>query len=148
MTAGDVDCSALATQVGGDHYKNFAIQPVEFALVNGLNAAQANIVKYLVRDKSPDDIAKAAHYCELWLEMWRAGRLDVFGACLMRREREDVPIISVAGFVYANKINDPIVAAILVAVCVEPNETAIQHACVLLRVLARRLYAGGVPNER
>ena len=134
--------------MGGDHYKNFAIQPVEFALVNDLNAAQANIVKYLVRDKSPDDIAKAAHYCELWLEMWREGRLDPFGPCVRWRQVVGAPVISVKQFLHENKINDPVLAAILVAVCVEPNEIAIQHACVLLRVLARRLYAGGVPNER
>lgn len=37
---------ALARQVGGSHYKNMPIQPVEFVLVNNLRTAQANITKY------------------------------------------------------------------------------------------------------
>lgn len=65
---------ALSVQVGGDHYKTMPIQPVEFALVNGLNTCQANIIKYVCRHGQKHgaaDLKKAIHYCDLWLELAR-----------------------------------------------------------------------------
>lgn len=55
-------------QEGGDHYKNWSIQPVEFAMANNLDLCQANVVKYVVRfrDKGGlEDLKKARHYIEL-----------------------------------------------------------------------------------
>ena len=55
-------------QVGGDHYKRYAIQPAQFALANGLDYAQSNAIKYIVRhaDKNGvQDLDKAIHYVEL-----------------------------------------------------------------------------------
>jgi hypothetical protein len=43
---------ALSTQVDGSHYKNFKIQPVEFAYANDLNFLQGSIIKYVCRYKS------------------------------------------------------------------------------------------------
>lgn len=63
--------SALARQEGGTHYKGYKIQPVEFAMANGLNLCQANIVKYVVRYKDKggqEDLLKAKHYIDLLLE--------------------------------------------------------------------------------
>ena len=59
--------NALELQVGGSHYKNKGMQPVEFSMLNGVNACQHSIVKYLTRNKHIDDLKKAAHFCELWL---------------------------------------------------------------------------------
>lgn len=58
----------LNRQEGGDHYKKWTIQPVEFAMVNGLDLCQANIVKYVCRfrDKGgKEDLLKARHYIDL-----------------------------------------------------------------------------------
>lgn len=58
----------LDVQVGGSHYKNYKIQPVEFAMANSLNLCQANIVKYVVRYKEKGglgDLLKAKHYIDL-----------------------------------------------------------------------------------
>lgn len=58
----------LEVQEGGDHYKRYAIQPVEFAMSNKLDLCQANVVKYTVRfrDKGGiEDLRKARHYLEL-----------------------------------------------------------------------------------
>ena len=59
---------ALNKQEGGNHYKGYAIQPVEFAMSNNLDLCQANVVKYTVRfrDKGGvEDLRKARHYLEL-----------------------------------------------------------------------------------
>jgi hypothetical protein len=63
----------LDRQVGGDHFKKYAIQPVEFAERNRLPYCLANAFKYLVRhaDKNGrQDLEKAAHYCELGLDLY------------------------------------------------------------------------------
>ena len=64
--------SALKEQEGGSHYKNFAIQPVEYIHHNGLGYIEGNVVKYVTRHRSKGqaaDIRKAIHYLELILEM-------------------------------------------------------------------------------
>jgi len=64
--------SALKEQVGGSHYKDCAIQPVEFIHTNNLDFFQGNIVKYATRHKSKNgasDLRKAIHYCQLALEL-------------------------------------------------------------------------------
>lgn len=58
----------LDIQEGGSHYKNWAIQPVEFAMSNKLDLCQANVVKYICRfrDKGGlEDLRKARHYIDL-----------------------------------------------------------------------------------
>ena len=64
--------SALYRQVGGEHYKNFKIQPIEFITANKLSFIQASIIKYICRfDKKngKEDIDKAIHYCQLLKEL-------------------------------------------------------------------------------
>jgi hypothetical protein len=64
--------SALDKQVGGSHYKDFKIQPIEFITANKLSFIQASIIKYICRyDKKngKEDIDKAIHYCELLKEL-------------------------------------------------------------------------------
>jgi hypothetical protein len=62
---------ALAKQVGGNHYANMAIQPVEFITANNLGFLEGNVVKYICRHytkNGAEDIKKAIHYCELLLQ--------------------------------------------------------------------------------
>tara|TARA_R100001591_G_scaffold8165_1_gene14899 strand:- start:149 stop:400 length:252 start_codon:yes stop_codon:yes gene_type:complete len=64
--------SALDKQVGGSHYKDFKIQPIEFITANNLTFIQASIIKYICRyDKKngKEDINKIIHYCELLKEL-------------------------------------------------------------------------------
>jgi hypothetical protein len=61
-------------QVGGDHYKGFAIEPIRFCQKNGLGAAESSIVKYACRWKRKhtgnlDDLRKIIHYAELLIAM-------------------------------------------------------------------------------
>lgn len=65
--------SAFDTQVGGDHYKTMAIQPVEFALANKLDFFQKDIIKYVIRRKGDknkrlEDLKKASHYLDMYIE--------------------------------------------------------------------------------
>ena len=64
--------SALQHQEGGAHYKNCAIQPVEFIHANGLGFCEGNVVKYVARWRSKnglEDLKKARHYLDLLIEM-------------------------------------------------------------------------------
>lgn len=64
--------SALDTQVSGNHYKDMAIQPVEFIYKNKMDYLSGNVIKYISRHKSKngaEDVKKAIHYCQLILLM-------------------------------------------------------------------------------
>ena len=66
------DYAASEKQVGGDHYKDMAIQPSEFIYRNGLNWLEGNAVKYICRHRQKQgkqDVDKAIHYLEL-LKEW------------------------------------------------------------------------------
>lgn len=73
--------SPLTIQVGGDHYKTMAIQPVEFAIANKLDFFQKDIVKYVVRRKGDkakrlEDLNKAKHYIDLYIEAIEKGQMQ------------------------------------------------------------------------
>ena len=62
----------LALQVGGDHYKCLAIQPIEYITKNNLGYCEANVVKYISRwrDKGgKKDLEKAKHYIDLLIQL-------------------------------------------------------------------------------
>ena len=63
---------ALSTQEGGNHYKDFPIQPIEFITKNGLSFAQGNVIKYICRYKAKNglqDLKEARHYIDLMIEL-------------------------------------------------------------------------------
>lgn len=63
--------TATATQVGGDWYKNCAIQPIEFIMKNDLGFCEGNAIKYICRHEQKGgalDIDKAIHYLEMLKE--------------------------------------------------------------------------------
>ena len=65
--------SAWQKQEGGSHYKNLKIQPMQYALENKLDYAQANVVKYVTRHKEKngkEDLLKAIHNIELMIEFY------------------------------------------------------------------------------
>lgn len=66
--------SALDVQIDGDHYKTMAIQPMEFSMLNNLDACQHTIVKYVTRFRSKGgivDLEKAKHCIDLLIEFER-----------------------------------------------------------------------------
>lgn len=63
---------ALDRQVGGAHYKNRPIQPVEYSFVNKLNGLEASIVKRITRWRDKDgfqDLEKIKHEIDLLIEL-------------------------------------------------------------------------------
>jgi len=67
------DLKATDKQIGGNHYKQYKIQPIEFIVKNKLDFIQGNIIKYALRNKNgenPDEKwDKIIHYCELAKEL-------------------------------------------------------------------------------
>lgn len=67
-----VQKSALAKQVGGDHYKTCGIQPVDYIEANKLGFLEGNVIKYVTRHAKKHglaDLEKAKHYIELLIEL-------------------------------------------------------------------------------
>lgn len=63
---------ALKVQVGGNHYKNFAIQPVEFIEKNDLSFLEGCIIKRVCRHDAKagaEDLRKAIHELQLLIEL-------------------------------------------------------------------------------
>jgi len=61
-----------ARQIGGNHYKGKAIQPVEYIHANSLDYFEGNVVKYVTRWRDKGGIAdleKAKHYIEILIEL-------------------------------------------------------------------------------
>ena len=70
--------SALDIQEGGNHYKKYKIQPIEFVFANNIPVLEANVQKYILRhaDKNGmEDLRKARHYLELMAEMYYGEKL-------------------------------------------------------------------------
>ena len=64
--------NALKTQIGGDHYKNFKIQPIEFIMKNNLNFLEGCIIKRICRWKNKggiEDLKKIKHEVDLLIEL-------------------------------------------------------------------------------
>ena len=61
----------LDIQIGGDHYKQMKIQPIEFIYENQIPYMEANVIKYICRHKYKNglqDLEKAKHYIDLLIE--------------------------------------------------------------------------------
>lgn len=66
----------LDTQIGGGHYKNLVIQPMEYSMKNKLNACQHTVIKYVTRfrDKGGiEDLNKAKHAIDLLIKFEYGG---------------------------------------------------------------------------
>lgn len=66
------EANALDVQVAGNHYKDMAIQPVEFIHANGIGYFEGNVIKYVSRWRAKNGIAdleKARHYIDLLIEL-------------------------------------------------------------------------------
>jgi len=72
MSGKDTEASAFERQVGGTHYSDMAIQPVEFINRNGIGFCEGSAIKYLCRWRSKggvEDLRKAVHFIELLIEL-------------------------------------------------------------------------------
>jgi len=63
--------SELDIQIGGDHYKKYKIQPMEFFEANKTPAIEASIIKYVLRHRDKngiEDLQKARHLINFLIE--------------------------------------------------------------------------------
>jgi len=63
---------ALDVQVGGNHYKGMAIQPIEYCHHNKLGPCETAVVKYISRWREKgglEDLKKIKHYVDLLIEL-------------------------------------------------------------------------------
>jgi hypothetical protein len=66
------DLKATDKQIGGKHYKEYKIQPIEFITKNKLSFIQGCIIKYICRFENKngiEDLEKIKHYCDLQIQM-------------------------------------------------------------------------------
>lgn len=64
--------SAFDTQVGGNHYSQYSIQPFVFCQANKIPYAESNIIKYVCRHRNKNgkqDLEKARHYIDMLIEL-------------------------------------------------------------------------------
>lgn len=55
-------------QIGGEHYKKLAIQPIEYITANNIGFCEGNVIKYVTRWKDKngiEDLQKAKHMIDL-----------------------------------------------------------------------------------
>ena len=58
-------------QIGGSHYKNMVIQPIQYIQSNRIGYMEGNAIKYLSRWESKggiEDLKKAHHYIDMLIE--------------------------------------------------------------------------------
>ena len=63
--------SALDIQIGGGHYKDMKIQPMEYSMANGLDACQHTAIKYISRFRAKggiQDLEKAKHCIDMLIQ--------------------------------------------------------------------------------
>ncbi len=82
--ATQIDLAPLLTQVGGDHYKDQELQPIEACWLRygyiGVKASlHCKVDKYLTREKGNEreQLEKAAHCIALLIEFYDKEQLDV-----------------------------------------------------------------------
>ena len=62
----------LTQQIGGRHYKQLPIQPVEYIHANNIGYFEGNVIKYVSRWQTKggiEDLKKALHYLELLIDL-------------------------------------------------------------------------------
>ena len=67
-----MQANPLEVQVGGGHYKDLKIQPIEYIHANNLGYCEANVVKYISRWRSKgglQDLEKVKHYVDLLIKL-------------------------------------------------------------------------------
>lgn len=129
---------ATDKQIGGNHYKGFAIQPIVFATLNNLNPCQYSVLKYVCRYKGKNgkqDLEKALHFIDLFSEFQKD-----FGVQGFTIAQIDAFPISVMEFKEKNGLSGE-VYCIIQYVCVG-NESSLSRAKELIEGLIEKHYSG------
>lgn len=63
---------SLDKQIGGSHYKDMKIQPVEYIHANGIGFVEGSVIKYVSRWRNKngvEDLKKARHFLDMLIEL-------------------------------------------------------------------------------
>jgi len=89
---------ALDMQIGGDHYANKKIQPIEYIMANDLNFCEGNVVKYITRWREKggvESLRKIKHYVDFLIEEEINGKEEeIYGSTGSRESRKIATKIS------------------------------------------------------
>jgi hydroxymethylpyrimidine pyrophosphatase-like HAD family hydrolase len=72
FTPADDLIDPLDVQEGGNHYKKYPIQPIEFCHANKIPSLESSIIKYVVRHKDKhglEDLKKAKHILDILIKL-------------------------------------------------------------------------------
>jgi hypothetical protein len=85
-------------QIGGDHYANKKIQPIEYIMANDLNFCEGNVVKYITRWREKggvESLRKIKHYVDFLIEEEINGKEEeIYGSAGSRESRKVATTIS------------------------------------------------------
>ena len=73
------DTPPLEIQIGGNHYKGYKYQPIQFFNDTKITFTQGAIIKYVMRYKDKngiEDLEKAKHYAQLAIDLVHKGTTD------------------------------------------------------------------------
>jgi len=87
--------SALDVQIGGSHYKDMPIQPMEFSMANNMDACQHTIIKYVSRFREKggiQDLQKAKHVIDMLIEFEGKAQEAVRKLMMVAKDDKVVPI--------------------------------------------------------
>ena len=62
----------MREQIGGTHYSNLAIEPIDFITANNLGFCEGNVIKYISHWKAKngiEDLKKARWYIDFLIEV-------------------------------------------------------------------------------
>lgn len=109
--------SALDVQVGGNHYKQFKIQPIEFITKNNIGFIEGNVIKYICRHQFKNgvqDVEKVKHYCDLLLDLSYKREVSEFEKAVNApATQEELSASALADLVTNHKLRDLILKRIL-----------------------------------
>ena len=66
-------------QVGGSHYKNMGMQPIEYILANNIPYTEGAIIKYITRWRAKgglEDLKKAQHFLAMLIKYEVEGSVE------------------------------------------------------------------------
>jgi len=72
VMGGGTAVTALDKQIGGGHYKDLNIQPIEFIHANNLPYIEGCVIKYITRWRNKngvEDLEKIKHYIDLLIDL-------------------------------------------------------------------------------
>lgn len=106
-------------QVGGKHYTNMPIEPVEFCMRNGLDFCQASIIKYVCRFREKngiEDLNKAKHYIDILINSEYSDIKDkdtLFEPIVITKRGEYSPFVVRQGDRYAELAFEEMLAVVI-----------------------------------